>query len=188
MSVVVTKRKYRRHPKVGSISGSRPQIWSLTQGAIISPTKMRRNDLLRHMCSFPTVSRHLNLSSSVKRPTDSESHYEEMREELKGRNLSFTEIAKLVGENWQNLSPAEKEPFESQAQAIKDKYLSDLSEYKKTPEYRKYQSYLHEFKLKHASPSQGMHPGIQVHFTPVLMSHLLHRQGCLKTTEARRVG
>jgi hypothetical protein len=77
-----------------------------------------------------------------------------MREELKGRNLSFTEIAKLVGENWQSLTAAEKEPFESQAQAIKDKYLSDLSEYKKTPEYRKYMSYLQEFKAKHASPSQ----------------------------------
>lgn len=78
-----------------------------------------------------------------------------MREELKGRNLSFTEIAKLVGENWQNLTAAEKEPFESQAQAIKDKYLSDLANYKKTGEYRKYQSYLQEFKAKHASPSQG---------------------------------
>ena len=78
-----------------------------------------------------------------------------MREELKGRNLSFTEIAKLVGENWQNLTAAEKEPFESQAQAIKDKYLSDLANYKKTAEYRKYTSYLQEFKAKHASPSQG---------------------------------
>ncbi|KAJ4297166.1 hypothetical protein N0V88_004084 [Collariella sp. IMI 366227] len=77
-----------------------------------------------------------------------------MREELKGRNLSFTEIAKLVGENWQNLNSAEKEPFESQAQAIKDKYLSDLAEYKKTAEYRKYMAYLQEFKTKHSSPSQ----------------------------------
>ncbi|KAH6634419.1 hypothetical protein B0J18DRAFT_19012 [Chaetomium sp. MPI-SDFR-AT-0129] len=77
-----------------------------------------------------------------------------MREELKGRNLSFTEIAKLVGENWQNLGVVEKEPFESQAQAMKDKYLSDLAEYKKTPDYRKYNAYLLEFKAKHASPSQ----------------------------------
>jgi hypothetical protein len=82
---------------------------------------------------------------------------EEMREELRGRNLSFTEIAKLVGENWQNLTAAEKEPFESQAQAIKDKYLSDLSEYKKTQEYRKYMSYLQDFKAKHASPLQGVY-------------------------------
>ncbi|KAK4186475.1 hypothetical protein QBC35DRAFT_453272 [Podospora australis] len=77
-----------------------------------------------------------------------------MREELKGRNLSFTEIAKLVGENWQNLNAAEKEPYELQAQAIKEKYLTDLLEYKKTPEYKKYTLYLQEFKAKHGSPSQ----------------------------------
>ncbi|KAL2166203.1 hypothetical protein VTG60DRAFT_3141 [Thermothelomyces hinnuleus] len=77
-----------------------------------------------------------------------------MREELKGRNLSFTEIAKLVGENWQNLTAAEKEPFEARAQAIKDKYLADLAEYKKTPQYSQYQAYLREFKAKHGSPSQ----------------------------------
>lgn len=79
-----------------------------------------------------------------------------MREELKGRNLSFTEIAKLVGENWQSLNASEKEPYESQAQAIKEKYLSDLAEYKKTPEYKKYMLYLQEFKAKHGSPPQGM--------------------------------
>jgi hypothetical protein len=81
----------------------------------------------------------------------------EMREELKGRNLTFTEIAKLVGENWQSLSQAEKEPFESQAQAMKDKFHSDLAEYKKTPEYRKYILYLQEFKAKHTIPSQGVY-------------------------------
>lgn len=80
-----------------------------------------------------------------------------MREELKGRALSFTEIAKLVGENWQNLSAAEKEPFDSQAQVMKERYLADLAEYKKAPEYRKYQAYLQEFKAKHACPSQGVY-------------------------------
>lgn len=77
-----------------------------------------------------------------------------MREELKGRSLSFTEIAKLVGENWQNLNPVEKEPYELQAQAIKEKYLTDLLEYKKTPEHKRYTLYLQEFKAKHGSPSQ----------------------------------
>lgn len=78
-----------------------------------------------------------------------------MRDELKGRNLTFTEIAKLVGENWQSLSQAEKEPYESQAQAIKDRYHNDLAEYKKTPEYKKYMTYLQEFKAKHAVQSNG---------------------------------
>ena len=83
-----------------------------------------------------------------------------MREELKGRNLSFTEIAKLVGENWQNLNAAEKEPYESQAQSIKEKFLRDLAEYKKTPDYKKYMAYLQDFKAKHSSPSHGMCPQI----------------------------
>ena len=78
-----------------------------------------------------------------------------MREDLKGRNLTFTEIAKLVGENWQSLSTLEKEPFESQAQALKDTYQTNLAEYRKTPEYKKYMAYLQEFKAKHAPSSQG---------------------------------
>lgn len=111
VGVVVTKRKYRRHPKPDENAPERPP-----SAYVLFSNKMR--------------------------------------EELKGRNLSFTEIAKLVGENWQNLTAAEKEPFESQAQAIKDKYLTDLANYKKTGDYRKYQTYLQEFKAKHASPSQ----------------------------------
>ncbi|ROW11615.1 hypothetical protein VMCG_01433 [Cytospora schulzeri] len=77
-----------------------------------------------------------------------------MREDLKGQNLTFTEIAKLVGENWQGLSQAEKEPYERQAQAAKDKYNQDLAEYKKTPEYKKYLQYLQDFKAKHATHPQ----------------------------------
>lgn len=72
-----------------------------------------------------------------------------MRDDLKSRNLTFTEIAKLVGENWQNLSQAEKEPFESLAQSMKDRYNNDLAEYKKTPQYKTYAAYLAEFKAKH---------------------------------------
>jgi hypothetical protein len=78
-----------------------------------------------------------------------------MREELKGRNLSFTEIAKLVGENWQNLSPAEKEPYEQQAFSIKERYTNELAAYKKTNEYKEYSQYLVEFKARH-SGQQGM--------------------------------
>jgi hypothetical protein len=79
-----------------------------------------------------------------------------MRDDLKGRNLTFTEIAKLVGENWQNLSPVEKEPFETQAQTAKDRYNAQLIEYKKTSLYKRYQDYLQEFKAKHAHQMQGM--------------------------------
>lgn len=79
-----------------------------------------------------------------------------MREDLKGHNLTFTEIAKLVGENWQSLPPREKEAYESRANSAKEKYHRDLVEYKKTPEYKKYSEYLQEFKEKQAKQNQGM--------------------------------
>lgn len=79
-----------------------------------------------------------------------------MRDDLKGRNLTLTKIAKLVGEHWQGLSVAEKEPFESQAQAAKDKYNNQLTKYKKTPAYERYQEYLEEFKNKYAHQPKGM--------------------------------
>jgi hypothetical protein len=78
-----------------------------------------------------------------------------MREELKGRNLSFTEIAKLVGENWQNLSPAEKEPYEQQAFSAKERYNNELAEYKKTENYREYAQYLAEFKARQSNQQPG---------------------------------
>jgi len=79
----------------------------------------------------------------------------EMREDLKSQSLTFTEIAKLVGENWQNLDPAEKETYESQANAAKERYHRDLAEYKKTPEYSRYSQYLHEFREKQAKHNKG---------------------------------
>ncbi|KAG0651006.1 Nucleosome chromatin assembly factor group D 13 [Hyphodiscus hymeniophilus] len=77
-----------------------------------------------------------------------------MREELKGRNLSFTEIAKLVGENWQNLSSAEKEPYEQQAFSAKERHNNELAEYKKTNEYKVYSQYLADFKARQSSQQQ----------------------------------
>ncbi|ERS98426.1 hypothetical protein HMPREF1624_05210 [Sporothrix schenckii ATCC 58251] len=80
-----------------------------------------------------------------------------IREDLKGKNLSFTEIAKHVGENWQGLTAAEREPFETQAQLAKGKYNQDLAEYKKTDEYKRYMVYLQDFKAKHGgNQTQGV--------------------------------
>ncbi|EMR67277.1 putative hmg box protein [Eutypa lata UCREL1] len=56
-----------------------------------------------------------------------------------------------MGENWQNLTRAEKEPFETQAQEAKENYNRDLTEYKKTESYRKYNEYLHEFRKRQAA-------------------------------------
>ena len=79
-----------------------------------------------------------------------------MREQLKGRNLSFTEIAKLVGENWQSLQPHEKDPYEQKAFAAKERFNNELVEYKKTNSYKEYQQYLAEFKARQGPQQQGM--------------------------------
>lgn len=78
-----------------------------------------------------------------------------MREELKGRNLSFTEIAKLVGEKWQNLSFTQKEQFEQQASTAKEKYNNELIEYKKTNMFKEYSRYLADFKARHSRQNSG---------------------------------
>jgi hypothetical protein len=94
-----------------------------------------------------------------------------MREDLKGQNLTFTEIAKLVGENWQNLSRVEKEPFESQANEAKEKYNHDLAEYKKTDDYRKYNDYLHEFRKRQAVQTRGRYSAVPVTIVNIRMSN-----------------
>lgn len=78
---------------------------------------------------------------------------QEIRDELKSQNLSFTEIAKRVGEYWQTLAPEEKIPFEMSAGAAKEKYHTEMAAYKMTGSYRLYMQYLAEFKVKHATTS-----------------------------------
>jgi hypothetical protein len=107
-----------------------------------------------------------------------------MREELKGRNLSFTEIAKLVGENWQNLSPSEKEPYEHQAFTAKERYNNELAEYKKTDQYREYSQYLAEFKARQSNQQQGMFYDLFGQLKPeLIVNSSSNRFGCLKKTE-----
>jgi hypothetical protein len=108
---VVTKRKYRRHPKPDENAPERPP-----SAYVLFSNKMR--------------------------------------EDLKGQNLTFTEIAKLVGENWQNLGRAEKAPFEKQANEAKEKYNRDLAKYKKTNECKKYNEYLREFRKRQTAQTQ----------------------------------
>lgn len=82
----------------------------------------------------------------------------ETREDLRGQNLSFTEIAKLVGEKWQVLSPEEKDPYDSQASAAKERYNAELTVYKKMDGHRAYTQYLADFKAKYSIQQSGTVP------------------------------
>lgn len=99
---------------------------------------------LQPTSSFPTVS----LSETFNSSAQDSDIFLDMREILKDREHSFTEMAKCVGEKWQELPPDERERFERQASTVKEKYLAELAEYKKTENYRLYQEYLADFKAK----------------------------------------
>lgn len=96
-----------------------------------------------------------------------------IREDLKPECLSFTDIAKRAGEQWQVLPIHIKASYETQASTAKDKYCADLDSYKTTQEYRLYNDYLADFKLKHNVPrpvgnsfrtSKAWFPRLQVHW------------------------
>lgn len=78
-----------------------------------------------------------------------------MREHLKPQSLSFTEIAKRVGEQWQLLDPQVKGQYESRAASAKEKYHADLAQYKTTDNCREYEDYLHAFNLKKADDKRA---------------------------------
>ena len=78
-----------------------------------------------------------------------------VREELRPLKLSFTEIAKTVGERWQILSPEEKEPYERQASAAKEVYNTEMAKHKRTPQYQEYMQYLADFKARYAIPGSN---------------------------------
>ena len=115
-----------------------------------SPTKMHRNDHLRHML-FSQIVRYW-----LRENAGSGLTWVGIREELKPQNLSFTEIAKRVGERWQLLAPEEKEPYESQAGSLKERYSADFAKYKRTSHYKEYIEYLADFKAKNAAASASM--------------------------------
>lgn len=49
------------------------------------------------------------------------------------------------------LSSEDKDPYESQASAAKEKYQAAMAKYKKTEEYKEHTQYLADFKVKNAS-------------------------------------
>ncbi|ORY87577.1 hypothetical protein BCR37DRAFT_1155 [Protomyces lactucae-debilis] len=85
----------------------------------------------------------------------------QIREEQRQSKLTFTQIARLAGERWKNLGPAEKVKIEAAADALKQKYVAETNEYRKSVEYQLYQDYLSEFKeraVRHEKPEKLVAP------------------------------
>ncbi len=149
-AAAVGKRKYRRHPKVQTLFFG---VEMLRQYLAKSSSKLRSTMTMRPQDHHLPTSSSRTVSVIIHTPNEMSLIGSGIRDELKSQNLTFTTIAKRVGERWQDLPAEEKEPYESQASAAKEKYHGDMAEYKTTKAYREYQQYLAEFKAKHASDS-----------------------------------
>ncbi|KAI8881397.1 HMG-box [Backusella circina FSU 941] len=77
-----------------------------------------------------------------------------VRAELKAENKSFTDLAKIIGDRWKNISAEEKERYESRALTEREVYLKKVADYQKTDAYKKYQQYIVEFKAKNEAAAR----------------------------------
>jgi hypothetical protein len=60
----------------------------------------------------------------------------DVRAELKQQNKSFTDLAKIIGDRWKNISSEEKEQYETNALRAREDYLQKIEEYQKTDSYK----------------------------------------------------
>jgi len=60
----------------------------------------------------------------------------QVRSELKDYNMSFTDLAKIVGDRWKSISPEEKEQYDRTALNAKEEYLEALSKYEQTDDHK----------------------------------------------------
>ena len=92
------------------------------------------------------------------------------REQMKDQNRSFTQLSKVVGEKWQQLSRDEKEEWKKKAAVPWETYKAELAEYQKTDSFRDYQRYLADFKTARDVRNPRGNPGTMMQ-NPVSSTH-----------------
>jgi hypothetical protein len=70
--------------------------------------------------------------------------------------MSFSQISSYVGASWQLIGNREMSEWNVQAATTREIYLEDLGKYKQTAEYKEYQNYLVDFRLKNFSSHQRL--------------------------------
>ncbi|KAI8985435.1 hypothetical protein BDB01DRAFT_788241 [Pilobolus umbonatus] len=78
----------------------------------------------------------------------------DIRSELKKENKSFTDLAKIIGDRWKNISVEEKERYEGIASKAREDFIRKTSEYQKTDLYKRYQKYIKDFKSEHEAAAR----------------------------------
>ena len=67
-----------------------------------------------------------------------------MRKQYQDRNLSFSDLAKQIGQGWQHCPSDKRDAYLSTAVEEKETYDALMSQYRNTDDYHKYQHYLAE--------------------------------------------
>ena len=67
-----------------------------------------------------------------------------MRKQYQDRNLSFSDLAKQIGQDWQNCPSDVRDAYLSTAVKEKETYDGSMSQYRSTDEHHEYQQYLAE--------------------------------------------
>jgi hypothetical protein len=80
---------------------------------------------------------------------------DQLRTDPEVSQLTFVDIAREVGRRWQDLAAEKKRIWESTAARAMQEFESQMDEYKKTDNWRKYQAYLNEFKTQQSALSTG---------------------------------
>ncbi|KAI9016426.1 high mobility group box domain-containing protein [Phycomyces nitens] len=80
----------------------------------------------------------------------------DVRAELRARNMTFTELAKLVGDRWKNLNHDDKQRYETNAMLARKQYQVRLEEYQRTDDFKEYQEYIRDFKAKHEAAGKSV--------------------------------
>ena len=83
-----------------------------------------------------------------------------IREELKAQNLSFSNLSKHVGEKWQAISESEREGWKQKGAGPWEDYKAQVAEYRKTEQYREYQNYLSQFKADQEARKPSRRQGL----------------------------
>jgi hypothetical protein len=83
---------------------------------------------------------------------------DQLRTDHEVSQLSFVNIAKEVGRRWQDLPAEQKRVWESTAARAMQEFESQMDEYKKTENWKKYQRYLNDFRTKQNQPASGKRP------------------------------
>ncbi|KAI7876553.1 hypothetical protein K492DRAFT_172427 [Lichtheimia hyalospora FSU 10163] len=86
-------------------------------------------------------------NAPVKPPSAYVMFANDVRSKLKEQNLTFAQLAKATGERWKSLNDMDRQRYETMAGEAKKIYNIALEQYKLTPEYKRYQEYLREFRL-----------------------------------------